>query len=109
MLLRDDAGRVQLFTISPAGGEVCQVSHDPWDVSSAFTWTPDGSRIAYAADGSIFTVAVATGQSQRLTSRIADGTSPREEACVVSPNGRHIAFMRRHTHNQIFVVDIPRD
>lgn len=109
MLLRDDAGRVQLFTISPAGGEVCQVSHDPWDVSSAFTWTPDGSRIAYAADGSIFTVAVKTGQSQRLTSRIADGTSPREEACVVSPNGRHIAFMRRHAHNQIFVVDIPRD
>jgi len=109
MLLRDDAGRVQLFTVSPAGGDVCQVSRDPWDVTSAFTWTPDGSRIAYVADGSVFTVAVATGQSKRLTPRVADGTSPRGEACVVSPNGRHITFMRRHVHNQIFVVDIASD
>ena len=111
-LLRDDAGRAQLVTVSPLGGELMQITRDPWGVASAFTWSPDGRRIAYAADGSVMTVDVETGMSRRVTPRPAEAAGsehPRPEAVVFSPDGRRIAFMRRvvadgATHNQIFIV-----
>lgn len=110
-LMRDDVGIVQLFTVSPLGGEPMQITRDPWDVASAFTWSPDGERIAYAADGSVMTVEVATGVSRRLTPRCIDRGDPRPEAVVFSPDGRSIAFIRQtasagEMHNQIFVVAV---
>ena len=107
-LMRDDDGVVQLFTVNPWGGAAQQVTRDPWNVASAFTWSPDGSCIAYAADGSVMTVDTQTGRSHRLTDRRADGADPLPEAVVFSPDGHRIAFMRRlpaaAPHNQIFIV-----
>lgn len=113
-LARDDDGVVQLFTVCPAGGEPVQVTRDPWDVASAFTWSPDGRRIAYAADGSVMTVDVANGISRRLTGGRADASAPRPEAVVFSPDGRWIAFMRSVAaeggpRNQIFIVAADAD
>ena len=100
-LMRDDAGAAQLWTVSPLGGEPRQVTQDSRGVSSAFTWSPDGLRIAYAADNSIFTVEAATGISRRLTPRSSDADAPSPLACVFSPDGSKIAFLR---HGQIGVV-----
>ena len=108
-LMRDDAGIVQLFTVSPNGGELRQVTHAPWNVASAFTWSPDGRHIACVADGSVQLVDAIGGGSTRLTVAAAGVGPPRPEACVFSPDGRRIAFMRPTDggHNQIFVVDVP--
>jgi len=103
-LMRDDSGLAQLWTISPLGGEPRQITTDPWGVSSAFTWSPDGQFIAYAADNSIFTVEAASGTSQRLTPRSSDADAPSPLACVFSPDGSKIAFLRR---GQICVVSLP--
>jgi len=118
-LMRDERGIVQVFTVSPNGGEPVQVTRDEWSVASSFSWSPDGRQIAYAADSSIFVVDAASGTSTRLT--VPDTTvPPRPEACVFSPDGRRIAFIRSlaggstqsgdpeaPVHNQIFVVDVP--
>jgi Tol biopolymer transport system component len=116
--MRDDHGVVQLWTVSPNGGDsLCQITHDPWDVASAFTWNPEGASIAYIADGSVFTVDVATGQSHRLTAPTLDPADTLLAlACVFSPDGRRIAYLRPVAdvptgalrHNQIFVVSLPR-
>jgi hypothetical protein len=108
-LMRDDEGIVQIWTISPNGGELQQLSRNALDVASAFTWSPDGRSIAYVADNSVFISDVATGAATRLTSRADDATAPRPEACVFSPDGKRIAYVRPVetggvTHNQIFVV-----
>jgi Tol biopolymer transport system component len=118
-LLRDEAGVVQLFTVSPNGGPPVQVTHDAWSVASSFSWSADGRRLAYVADSSVFIVDVASGASTRLTDRLV-AAPPRPEACVFSPDGRRIAFMRSvagqstpcgspavEVHNQIVVVDAP--
>jgi hypothetical protein len=109
-LMRDDAGIVQLWTISPNGGQPHQLTHNPFNIASAFTWSVDGRSIAYVADNSIFVTDSQDGSSSRLTPRSDDSTAPRPEACVFSPDGSCIAYVRsiqqgRMVHNQIFVVE----
>ena len=110
-LMRDDVGVVQIWTVSPIGGEPQQLTHNPFSVASAFSWSSDGKWIAYAADSSIFISDTTTGEATRLTKRAEDATAPRPEACVISPDGHRIAYMRPvqsdgDTHNQIFVADV---
>ncbi len=94
-LRRDAAGTAQIWTVSPNGGPLRQVTRDLWPVASAFTWDPAGDRIAYVADGSVFTVDVQTGHSERQTPRADAADAPLALACVFCPKGRRIAFLRR--------------
>lgn len=108
-LMKDDAGVVQLWTVSPNGGAPRQLTHNAWPVASAFTWSPDGRGIAHIMDNSVCVTDAATGETRRLTPRSDAATAPRPEACVFSPDGREIAFVRRldtagRPDNQIFVV-----
>lgn len=111
-LARDDEGVVQMFTVSPAGGEPAQLTRSPWPIASSFTWSPDGRWIACVADGSVCLVDAADGNLHRLTPAARDESAPRPEACVFSPDGRRIAYARTVLadgagHNQIFVVELP--
>ena len=108
-LMRDDSALAQIWTVSPNGGEPQQLTHNPFDVASAFSWSPDGRWIAYVADNSVFVSDTASGASTRLTPRTAEATAPRPEACVFSPDGKRIAYVRPvkldgSRYNQIFVV-----
>ncbi len=94
-LMRDDAGLPQIWTILPAGGAPRQMTRDTWGVASAFTWSPDSRNIAYIADNSVFVVAADSGESRRLTPRSPDADAPLPLACVFSPKGQRIAFLRR--------------
>lgn len=113
LLMRDDAGIVQLFTVSPAGGVPRQVTADAVGIASAFSWSPDSERLACVIDGSVCLVDAGSGEVTRLTAAARDGMGPRPEACVISPDGRRIAYARKvvavdgRTWNQIFVVDVP--
>jgi len=111
-LMKDDQGIVQIWTVSPNGGSPTQLTRNPWPVASAFTWSPDGRWIACAMDNSVFVTDTSSGKSTRVTPRTDDSTAPMAEACVFSPNGRKIAYMRRMTENgiasnQIFVAALP--
>ena len=108
-LLRDDAGVVQLWTVSPNGGELRQLSRGRFDVSSAFTWSPEGTHLAYVADECVWVIDAASGESTRLTPRAEHARPPRPEACVFSPDGRAVAYLRPvadggREFNQVFVV-----
>jgi hypothetical protein len=92
--MRDDKGAVQFWTVSPRGGDPVQVTHGPWEPRSAFTWHPDGSAVTYIADGSVVWVDVDSGRYRRLTEKAPPEDSPTRHACVFSPDGGAIAFMR---------------
>jgi dipeptidyl aminopeptidase/acylaminoacyl peptidase len=111
-LMKDDAGIVQLWTIPPQGGAPRQVTRNPHGIASAFTWSPDGRRIAHTMDGSVCVTDVATGRSARLTERREVEAAPEPFACVFSPDGGQIAFTRRVKDDaggfsQVFVVSVP--
>jgi hypothetical protein len=111
-LLQDDIGLAQLWSISPNGGEPRQISRHSWGVASAFTWSPDGRWIAHVTDHSVCLTEVATGRLIRLTRRSEVGAAPLPYACVFSPKGDRIAYMRNipdagKVWTQIFVTTVP--
>lgn len=113
-LMRDDAGVAQLWTISPNDGKPVQVTRNAWDIASAFSWSPDAKWVAHAMDNSVFVTDMATGDSHRLTGRASNESAPRPEACVFSPDGSRIAYVRDvavkgHRYNQIFVARVETD
>ncbi|PHX85507.1 MAG: biopolymer transporter Tol, partial [Opitutia bacterium] len=110
-LRKDDAGVVQLWTVSPGGGVPRQVTRNETGVSSAFTWSPDGRRIAHGMDGSVCVTELADGRTTRLTPRRDGAEAPLPLACGFSPDGNSVAFMRNvaadgATFSQIFVVTL---
>ena len=110
-LMKDEQGIAQLWMVSPNGGSPVQVTRNPWEVASAFTWSADGRFIAHVMDGSVCITEVVTGQTHRLTPRCDAADAPRPEACVFLPDGRRIAYGRRiveggQAGNQIYVLSL---
>ena len=112
-LSRDDDGVVQLWTVSPNGGVSTQVTKNSFHIASAFTWSPDGRRIAHVIGNSICVTDAVTGETVRLTLALPPDFALRSEACVFSPDGSRIAYVRpvpagETVYNQVFVCDVPR-
>lgn len=102
-LMKDDRGVVQLWSVSPNGGAPRQISQSEHSVQSAFSWHPQGDKIALVCDNSVMLCDVANGRMQRLTARTPQ--PPSGDAVVFSPDGQWIAYMREVAGcSQIFVV-----
>lgn len=109
-LMKDDTDIVQIYLVSPRGGEITQLTSNPWSVASTFTWSPDGLWISYVMDNSVFVTELSSGKSFRLTQRSSDESAPYRSACVFSPDGKSIAFLRPCAGLlQIFTVSMPHD
>ncbi len=89
----DAGGRAKLWTVPTAGGTAVEVLH-AGGVESAFTWHPDGERVACILGGCVVLIDVRTGQIEARTAPGDPADAPRPEACVVSPDGRLVAFVR---------------
>lgn len=103
-LMKDEHGVVQLWTISPNGGEPRQISRTQTGIQSAFSWHPAGHSIALVCDNSVMTLNVESGEMRRLTERSEN--APCGDAVVFSPDGKKVAFMRQlGEFAQLFVVE----
>jgi dipeptidyl aminopeptidase/acylaminoacyl peptidase len=91
-------GHLQLFVIGAEGGAPRQLTDGPYDHGEP-AWTPDGIELLFAAnrradgdydplDSEIYAVALADRKIRALTDRRGPDMSP-----VVSPDGRHIAYL----------------
>ena len=90
-LMRDDAGIIQLWLMSPDGGEPRQLTHNTTDIQSAFNWHPSGQRLGFVLEGRIACCDAQTGDITFLTTD--HGNAPSADAIVFSPDGRFIAWM----------------
>lgn len=92
-LMQDNDGVVQLWTVSPNGGEPQQISHAVTGIQSAFSWSPDGRSLALVCDNSVMQLDVESAEMHRLTERTE--MAPCADAVVFSPDGKKVAFMRQ--------------
>jgi len=90
-LLRDEAGIVQLWLISPQGGEPRQLTHTTTGIQSAFNWHPSGEVLGFILDDRLARCDAQSGEVTFLTADHAN--SPSADAVVFSPDGHSIAWM----------------
>lgn len=107
-LMRDDAGTVQLWTVSPNGDSLRQVTNNRLDIASAFSWHPAGKHLAAIVGESVCVIDAETGNCQPIARY--EGIALRGEACVFSSEGARVAFVAQvaqagATYNQIFVAE----
>ncbi|MDN5681456.1 MAG: biopolymer transporter Tol, partial [Ewingella sp.] len=92
-LMKDNNGVVQLWTVSPNGGQAQQISRTTTGIQSAFSWHPNGKALALVCDNSVMVLDVASGEMRRLTER--SEIAPCGDAVVFSPDGAKVAYMRQ--------------
>ncbi|KAA1195130.1 DUF3748 domain-containing protein [Photorhabdus heterorhabditis] len=103
-LMKDDNSIIQLWTISPNGGEPCQITKSNYGIQSAFSWDRSGQYVVFICDNSVMWCDVQNSQMQRLTKRTEK--APAADAVVISPDSCHVAFMREvDGYMQIFLVE----
>ena len=108
----DRAEGAKLWLVPVNGGGPRPVPH-AGAVESAFTVHPDGERIAAVVSGRVRLVDVRTGRVEALTDPCDPADAPRPEACVLSPDGGLVAFVRSlatpggRRFNQVCVVETP--
>ncbi|TKU76553.1 DUF3748 domain-containing protein [Citrobacter sp. wls710] len=90
-LMRDNHGVVQLWLISPQGGEPRQLTRCATSIQSAFNWHPSGKWLGFVLENRIACCDAQTGEIDFLTDR--HGNPPSADAVVFSPDGRRIAWM----------------
>lgn len=92
-LAKDADGHIQLFGVSPNGGSVRQLTHQPFSIQTPFNFSPDGKRVCYAADNSVFITDVQTGAFNRMTARSSDKDRPMN-GVIWSNKGDRIVYNR---------------
>lgn len=107
-LAKDSMQVVQLFAVSPNGGIIIQLTHNPFPVQGPFNWSPDDQRIAYPADNSVFITDITNGHTWRITPRWPDDQRPIGAVCW-SRDGSMLCYNRYVTtaagrHLQIFLL-----
>ncbi|HEN5126543.1 TPA: DUF3748 domain-containing protein [Klebsiella quasipneumoniae] len=106
-LMRDDAGVVQLWLISPQGGEPWQLTHHTSGIQSAFNWHPSGEWLGFVLEGRIACCHAGTGDITFLTE--AHAHAPSADAIVFSPDGKQIAWMEEvDGYRQLWVTQTGR-
>ncbi len=110
-LMKDDDGIVQIWTVSPNGGEPVQITKNAESVSTAFSWSPDGKYITYGMGGAVYITDTYSNQTQRV-SPVNFEHPVLPHAVVYSPDGNSIAYLRKVPHEsrrkykQIFVINL---
>ena len=104
-LMSDALRQPQLFSVSPNDGRLTQLTRASGGVTSTFSVSSDGQWIAYIAEGCVMLTSTDGRMTRRLTEPHPSELAPRPEACVISPDGQQIAYVRRINQcNQIFVA-----
>ncbi|WP_343534269.1 DUF3748 domain-containing protein [Pedobacter sp.] len=92
-LSEDEKGIVQAFSVSPNGGDVKQITKNPFSIASPINISPDGLYLSYIADQSVFITEISTGNAQRLTQKY-QAPEQLNGAVVWSNDGNKLAFNR---------------
>ncbi len=111
----------RLFVVERRSGDVRELEiGDGFPIDPRFS--PDASKVAYAIDGDLYVIDVASGDEKRLTQRrseteshgvpefVAQEEMDRDHGYWWSPDGEHIAYQRTDTAGmEVFRISDPAD
>jgi hypothetical protein len=108
-LAKDDNGTVQLFVVSPLGGQPIQITFHDKPVQSTFSWHPSEPVVCYACDNSIFTCRIDRTSRPQTPVRVTNKAGSLPIYPTWSPDGKSIVYNLDITdgqknYRQIFLV-----
>lgn len=92
-MMKDDDATVQIYGVSPNGGEIKQFTHNGSSIDTAFDISPDGKFLAYGIAEQIYITDISNGR----TNKIKNGTPSKTHglrAINWSNSGNMIAYNR---------------
>ncbi len=92
-LMKDDAGLIQIYGISPNGGEIRQFTNNDFSVGTTFSVRPDGQYIVYGSDETVYVTHLESGQTISLAGPPAS-IKAGLRTISWSNNGKMIAYNR---------------
>jgi len=92
-LMEDEKGHIQLFGVSPVDGKVTPFTSHDFSIQGPFNFSPDGKKLAYAADNSVFITDITRGETTRVTPKTEENTRP-VGAVNWSNNGKMLCYNR---------------
>ena len=93
-LMKDDQGVVQIFGISPMGGEVQQITSNPFSVETTFSVSPNGRFLAYGSGQLIYLTDTASGKTKCISQPAPQEMSELKSICW-SNSGEMLACNRK--------------
>ena len=99
---QEAGGARQIILLPLRGGPAVQLTSSEKSVSDP-QWSPDGRRLAFVRDGSIWVIEADGSRQVLVTEHPAGNSLPRW-----SPNGRQLAFIsRRRGWSQVWLIEPP--
>jgi hypothetical protein len=107
---KDEAGIVQIYSVSPNGGLVKAITKNDFSADTAFGLSADGKYLAYGAKEAIYVTSVSDGKT-KLVLPAPSNSSNSLSNINWSNSGHTIAYNRKTVLNgesfyQIFVLDL---
>ena len=108
--MKDDAGLVQIFAISPNGGPLKQITKNNFSFETSFGIDPEGEFLAYGYDQDIYLTGIKTGKTRRISPERADGSTELSNINW-SNDGKMLAYNRKvkaqnKNYYQIFLIHL---
>ncbi|WP_339708137.1 DUF3748 domain-containing protein [Algoriphagus aquimarinus] len=108
--LKDDAGIVQIYTVSPNGGEIKGITKNTFSPDTSFSLSSDGKYLAYGAKEAIYITGVSDGITQQVLAA-PDNSSTNLSNINWSNTGHILAYNRKvdlagQAFFQIFTINL---
>lgn len=112
-LAKDFNEVLQVFTISPNGGNPTQITFHQTNVEGSLRWHPSGESIFYIHAGSIFQCKIGVQDFEKRLTQISKPTKIAPTNLVISHDGKVLAFNRsilnksmNKAFKQIFTINL---
>ncbi len=107
-LMKDETGNVQIYAVSPNGGEINRVTRNNFSVETTFSISPDGRFLAFGNGERVFATLIETGETRQISPGPAEGMTGLA-SIYWSNNGKMIGYNRKvavgdTSYYQIFLL-----
>ncbi len=107
-LMKDEEGRVQVYSVSPNGGVIKQITDNDFSIETSFNVSPDGQWLVYGSKETAYITDVSSGRAWQASPAPPEGASGMR-APNFSRDGTTIVYNRKveledSSYYQIFLL-----
>lgn len=93
-LMKDEQGIVQIFDVSPEGGDLKKITNNSFSVETTFSVSPNGRFLAYGIQQLVYLTDIASGETKSISGPPGPGMSELKSICW-SNSGEMLAYNRK--------------